>query len=729
MPYHELLAEPMARLVGALLDRSRDDELAHRQPSPDDVSFYRPTRERHRILLEEHAFPSDDYAVESQAILHGFDPAEALVRLGPPGQHTIDTAEVAEVLERDGESIALVLLPGVQYYTGEAFEIEAITRLAHQKGCVVGFDLAHAAGNLVLSLHEWNVDFAVWCTYKYLNSGPGSVGGCFVHERHGIRQDLPRLAGWWGHDKESRFRMEPGFRPIPGAEGWQLSNPPILSLAAIRASLDVFMEAGGMEPLREKSLRLTGYLEWLLQRELGDAVEILTPGDPHRRGCQLSLQVKSNASGRTVFERLEASGVTCDWREPDVIRVAPVPLYNRFEEVHRFVEILRNAHVRTPRETPEITLVGAGLAGSLLAIFLARRGYRVTLLERRLDPRKPSTAAAAGRSINLALANRGITALEEVGVMESVRSALIPMAGRMLHDEEGRLRLIPYGNKPHEVIYSVSRAGLNTLLLDAAESTGRVSIRFGETVCGVDFADRQVRFLAGEDPEPANASDALRRPHRDGWKRLGGSRRDPGTDRRTARRGAARPRVQGALDSRGGRRPIPDGEGRPAHLAERRIHADRAPQPRRQFHRDPVSAESGGRKLPGPDDDRGRLRALRTPIRGRDSAHAPPRRGVLRESHRPSGDDPLRALVVRGSCARPGRRGARDRSLSRAGHERGVRRLQRLRSMSGRSRSAVERGLRANSKSAAGPIPTRSPTWPWKTTSRCGPPSGSRSFS
>jgi kynureninase len=344
MPYHELLAEPMARLVGALptevVTMNSLTVNLHLMMS----SFYRPTRERNRILLEQHAFPSDDYAVESQAILHGFDPAEALVRLSPgPGQNTIDTAKVADVLERDGESIALVLIPGVQYYTGQAFDIEAITRLAHGKGCAVGFDLAHAAGNLVLHLHDWNVDFAVWCTYKYLNSGPGSVGGCFVHERHGRRPDLPRLAGWWGHDKESRFRMEPGFRPIPGAEGWQLSNPPILSLAAIRASLDVFREAGGMEPLREKSVRLTGYLEWLLARELGNAVETLTPSDPNRRGCQLSLRVKSNASGRTVFERLEAAGVTCDWREPDVIRVAPVPLYNRFEEVYRFVEILRGA--------------------------------------------------------------------------------------------------------------------------------------------------------------------------------------------------------------------------------------------------------------------------------------------------------------------------------------------------------------------------------------------------
>ena len=337
MPYHELLAGLMARLVGAFSTEVVTMNSLTVNLHLMMASFYRPTPARHRILLEEHAFPSDDYALESQARLHGFDPAEALVRTRPDGRG------IAEALERDGDSIALVVLPGVQYYTGEAFDVEAITRLAHGKGCVVGFDMAHAAGNLVLSLHESNVDFAVWCTYKYLNSGPGSVGGCFVHERHGMQKDLPRLAGWWGHDKESRFRMEPGFRAIPGAEGWQLSNPPILSLAAIRAALDVFLEAGGMEPLREKSLRLTGYLESLLQRELSDAVEILTPRDPRRRGCQLSLQVKSTAPGRTVFARLEAAGVTCDWREPDVIRVAPVPLYNRYEEVHRFVEILRKA--------------------------------------------------------------------------------------------------------------------------------------------------------------------------------------------------------------------------------------------------------------------------------------------------------------------------------------------------------------------------------------------------
>jgi kynureninase len=342
MPYHELLAKPMANLVGALPTEVVTMNSLTVNLHLMMTSFYRPTRDRHRILIEEHAFPSDDYAVESQAAFHGFDPAEALVRVRSGGG-------VPEVLEREGDSIALVLLPGVQYYSGEAFDMEAITRLAHEKGCVVGLDLAHAVGNLVLSLHDWSVDFAVWCTYKYLNSGPGSVGGCFVHERHGLRRDLPRLAGWWGHDKESRFRMEPGFRPIPGAEGWQLSNPPILSLAAIRASLDVFMEAGGMEPLREKSVRLTGYLEWLLAREIGDSVRILTPADPLQRGCQLSLRVKSSGSGRAVMERLGASGVACDWREPDVIRVAPVPLYNRYEEVHRFVEILRHIAVTRNR--------------------------------------------------------------------------------------------------------------------------------------------------------------------------------------------------------------------------------------------------------------------------------------------------------------------------------------------------------------------------------------------
>ena len=343
MPYHELLAEPMASLVGA-----RPAEVVTMNSLTVNLhlmmaSFYRPTRERHRILIEDHAFPSDDYAVESHVAHRGFDPTTAVARLRPrAGQNGIATEDVAEVLARDGGSIALVLLPGVQYYTGQAFDVEAITRLAREAGCVVGWDLAHAAGNLVLKLHEWDVDFAVWCTYKYLNSGPGSVGGCFVHERH-ANESLPRLAGWWGHDKESRFRMRPGFRPIPGAEGWQLSNPPILSLAAIRASLEIFAAAGGMGPLREKSIRLTGYLEWLLKNQVGDSIEVFTPSDPDRRGCQLSLKVKGKTPGKTVFQKIEAAGVTCDWREPDVIRVAPVPLYNTYEDVHRFVEILRTS--------------------------------------------------------------------------------------------------------------------------------------------------------------------------------------------------------------------------------------------------------------------------------------------------------------------------------------------------------------------------------------------------
>ena len=341
MPYHELLAEPMARIAGALSSEVVTMNSLTVNLHLMMASFYRPTPERHRILIEDHAFPSDDYAVESHAAHRGFDPAAAVVRIRPrPGQTGIATEDVAESLSRDGDSIALVLLPGVQYYTGQAFDIAAITKLAREKGCVVGWDLAHAAGNVILKLHDWDVDFAVWCTYKYLNSGPGSVGACFVHERHG-KERLPRLAGWWGHDKESRFRMQAGFRPIPGAEGWQLSNPPILPLAAIRASLDVFGEAGGMAPLREKSIRLTGYLEWLLRNELGESIEIFTPENPDRRGCQLSLKVKGKTPGKTVFQRIEAAGVTCDWREPDVIRVAPVPLYNTYEDVQGFVEILK----------------------------------------------------------------------------------------------------------------------------------------------------------------------------------------------------------------------------------------------------------------------------------------------------------------------------------------------------------------------------------------------------
>ena len=341
-PYHEVLADDMAALVGGepgeVVTMNSLTANLHLMM----VSFYRPTPDRHKILIEDHAFPSDRYAVESQIRFHGYDPASSLCVVTPrDGEALIRDEDVQETLEREGESIALVMLPGVQYYTGQVFDMAAIVRQAHAKGCVVGFDLAHAAGNIPLRLHDWDADFAVWCTYKYLNSGPGAVAGCFVHARHGNDTDLPRFAGWWGHDKASRFAMGPDFKAIPGAEGWQLSNPPILSLAAIRASLEVFRTAGFMAPLRAKSERLTGYLEWLLRETLGEAVDIITPRDPDARGCQISLTVTGGSfSGRDLFEHLEARGVIGDWREPNVIRVAPVPLYNRYEDCHRFVEII-----------------------------------------------------------------------------------------------------------------------------------------------------------------------------------------------------------------------------------------------------------------------------------------------------------------------------------------------------------------------------------------------------
>ena len=350
MPYHEFLSEPMAALVGAqpmevVMMNSLTVNLHLMM-----VSFYRPSAERYRILIEEQAFPSDRYAVESQIKFHGFDPADALCIARPrAGESCLRREELAELIEREGASIALILLPGVQYYTGQVLDMEAITRLGHAQGCLVGFDLAHAAGNVPLQLHDWGCDFASWCTYKYLNAGPGSVAGCFVHARHATRFDLPRFTGWWGHDKTTRFAMGSDFRPMPGAEGWQISNPPILSLAAIRAALEVFGAASGMAPLRAKSVQLTGYLEFLLQTTLPEQIEIITPRDPAERGCQLSLRVKSGqVDGKALFERIGAAGVTCDWREPDVIRAAPVPLYNRFEEVYRFVEVLKTSLQKAP---------------------------------------------------------------------------------------------------------------------------------------------------------------------------------------------------------------------------------------------------------------------------------------------------------------------------------------------------------------------------------------------
>ncbi len=338
MPYHEALAEPLARLAGALPGEVVAMNTLTVNLHLMMVSFYRPTPERNRILVEGSAFPSDQYAVASQAAWHGYDPAECVIELRPrEGEDVIRTEDIEDLLEREGKRIALVFLGGVNYLTGQAFDMERITAAGHRQGCVVGFDLAHAMGNLALSLHDWNVDFAVWCSYKYLNGGPGCVGGCFVHDRHGRRNNLPRFAGWWGHDKFTRFRMPSAFEAIPGAEGWQLSNPPILPLAALRASLEVFDEAG-MDRLREKSKRLTGYLEHLLRTRFADELSVISPSDPERRGCQLSL--RTGPKGLRVHEHLSEHGIWCDWREPDVIRVAPVPLYNRFADVHRFVEVM-----------------------------------------------------------------------------------------------------------------------------------------------------------------------------------------------------------------------------------------------------------------------------------------------------------------------------------------------------------------------------------------------------
>ncbi|GMG86793.1 kynureninase [Biformimicrobium ophioploci] len=345
MPYHEFLTEAAASLVGA-----NTDEVVMMNSLTVNlhlmmVTFFRPTETRFKIVIEDHAFPSDYYAVESQLRHHGIDPEEGLVLLKPrEGEELLRQEDIETLLAAQGDSIALMLLPGVQYYTGQVLDFERVTRAAQALGIVVGFDLAHAVGNIPLQLHDWNVDFACWCTYKYLNSGPGSVAGCFVHRRHAENTGLNRFAGWWGHDKQTRFKMENRFTPIPTAEGWQLSNPPILSLAAIRASYDVFMQAGGMAPLRQKSEKLTGYLRFLLDTEVSEFIRVITPEDPQQRGCQLSLCCDAkHLSGRELFERLEAAGITSDWREPNVIRIAPVPLYNSFEDVFRFVQILKSA--------------------------------------------------------------------------------------------------------------------------------------------------------------------------------------------------------------------------------------------------------------------------------------------------------------------------------------------------------------------------------------------------
>ena len=338
LTYHQLVRDGLARVVGA----QPGEVVAMNTLSVNlhlmMASFYRPTPERGAILIEAGAFPSDRHAVESQLRLHGLDPATQLIEVEadqPNG--TVSMAAIADAIARHGPRLALVLWPGIQYRTGQAFELGEIARLARAQGAMVGFDLAHAVGNIALTLHDDGADFAVWCHYKYLNAGPGAVGGCFVHARHANR-DLPRMAGWWGHEQQSRFRMEPQFVPSPGAEGWQLSNPPVLALAPLRASLELFDQAG-MPALRAKSEQLTGHLEQLIHARVPQVLQIVTPAEPAQRGCQLSLRVAGGrAQGRSLFEYLQSVGVLGDWREPDVIRIAPVPLYNRFSDLHRLVE-------------------------------------------------------------------------------------------------------------------------------------------------------------------------------------------------------------------------------------------------------------------------------------------------------------------------------------------------------------------------------------------------------
>ncbi|MDQ3288696.1 MAG: kynureninase [Pseudomonadota bacterium] len=336
MTYHQLVRDQLARVVGAkpievVAMNSLTANLHFMM-----ASFYRPTRERSAILIEAGAFPSDQHAVASQIDFHGFDPATDLIELQPdePGG-TFSMGAIERAIAEHGPRLALVLWPGVQYRSGEAFDLAEIARLTHAQGAICGFDLAHAVGNIDLALHDSGPDFAVWCNYKYLNSGPGAVAGCFVHERHATT-DRPRMSGWWGHDAATRFKMGAAFVPTPGAEGWQLSNPPVLGLAPLRASLDLF-ERVGMPALRAKSLQLTGYLEALIRARLGDALEIVTPAESHRRGAQLSVRVIGGRDrGRALFEHLAADGVLGDWREPDVIRISPVPFYNTHADVLRF---------------------------------------------------------------------------------------------------------------------------------------------------------------------------------------------------------------------------------------------------------------------------------------------------------------------------------------------------------------------------------------------------------
>ena len=344
MPYHEIFPKQLSRIVGC-----KENEVVVMNQLTINlhlllVTFYRPTKEKFRIICEAKAFPSDQYAMESQVKFHGFDPGDAIIEVAPrEGEFIIRREDILEKIKEYGSSVALVLFGGVNYYNGQLFDMEAITAAAHSVGAYAGFDLAHAIGNVELKMHDWNIDFACWCSYKYLNSGPGGVAGIYIHEKHASNTELPRFAGWWGYKKETRFKMEKGFEAIPTAEGWQLSNAPILSMAAHKASLDIFDEAG-MDRLHEKRKLLAGYLHFILNdinsRQNARVIEVITPANENDRGCQVSMLMLKN--GKEIFNELTKQGVVADWREPNVIRVAPVPLYNSFEDLWRFGQIVEN---------------------------------------------------------------------------------------------------------------------------------------------------------------------------------------------------------------------------------------------------------------------------------------------------------------------------------------------------------------------------------------------------
>ena len=339
MPYHEFLTEAMSKVVGAKAHEVVVMNTLTVNLHLMMVSFYKPEGKRNKIVIEKDAFPSDKYAAQSQIRFHGLDPIASLIELeARPGEICLREEDIQKVIDEQGEEIALIMLGNTNYYTGQYFDMKKITTWGHAQGCKVGFDCAHGAGNVELNLHESGCDFAVWCSYKYINSGPGSLGGVFIHERHSEDKKLNRFEGWWGHNKDTRFKMRDDFEPMVGAEAWQLSNPPILSMAAIWASLKIFEEAG-MSNLRQKAVKLTGYLEFLVNKLGDEVVKIITPSDPEQRGCQLSIQVKN--ANKELFERITKRGVIADWREPDVIRVAPVPLYNSYEDVHRFATVLK----------------------------------------------------------------------------------------------------------------------------------------------------------------------------------------------------------------------------------------------------------------------------------------------------------------------------------------------------------------------------------------------------